>query len=216
MGIKAIYYRDGQFCNQCGWGVGPGVLGKDIVSTLMAGSETTEFGTTVNYAVEMLRITGQSGEFNDFTDWATGDHDFDTNVPTPGANWAESDSVPNTKPFRNAVQLPQVKRANRDVGAEAIWYDRKANVFNFGGCQIGVSKLGRLIANTLMRGEEQVTIGDFEVTVNYLVEMCRLYGRFGLFVNYNDDLFDSNVPPSTGHREFTDFTVDAYRMECVG
>lgn len=248
MGIRAIYFADGQFCNESSWGVGPSVLGKDIVTTLMDGCETTDFGVKANYLVEMLRIVGRTGEFYDRTDWRSGDHEFDDNQPTLGDNWAQgrrfrrdarrlqhlaedirdsevawhvsprlfeaADELreaaklydttgPNVKPFRFGVTVPLVKRSDFRVGDEAIWFDSKANVFNFGGYQVGLAKLGRLIAATLMRGEEKVSVGEFDVTVNYLVQMCRLCGRYGRFVDYNDDLFDGNTP-AFGQWEYFD------------
>jgi hypothetical protein len=258
MGVRAIFYRDGQFCNESSWGVGSSALGKDIVLSLLAGTEVTAFGVTANYAVEMMRIVGRTGKFHDSVDWATDDHDFDMNTPTPGAHWGKVRALRSAarrveffandvrdsgvfhvlsaplfavagwlrdtaalndetrsaeKPLRAGVQLPKVKCGNRAVGAEAIWFDDQTGVFNFGCVQLGVNKLGRLIAAALMRGDEKVQVGDFVVTVNYLVEMCRLCGRFGRFVHYNDDLFDGNVPPANGYRDFTDFDVEDVRRE---
>lgn len=257
MGIRAIFYRDGRFSNEASWGISPTAVGKDIVQSLMQGREQTDFGVTVNYAVEMLRITGRTGDFLDSTDWCSGDHEFDPNTPTVGQDWgkvralrrdadrveslaldlenssfasvavalfaiaddlrdsADSLDVPSVvaKPIRHGVTLPTINRSQRDVGAEAIWYDQGAGVFNFGGHQLGLAKLGRVIANALMRGDERVSLGEFTVTVNYLVQMCRLAGRFGRFVNYNDDLFDGNQPPALGYREFTDFALLARQAE---
>ena len=97
-------------------------------------------------------------------------------------------------PLSARVSLPTVRCANPRFGADAIWWDAKARVFNFGGYQVGSSKLGRLIAASLARADEWVTIGEITVTVNYLFEMCRLVGTTGKFVDLVDGGFSVYAP----------------------
>lgn len=94
MSMNAILFSEGSFyCDGWGNGASPTALGKDIVRTLLQGSEIPEFGwgkgtVTVNYLVNALRYVGRSGQFYDVLD-NTSDHDFDPNTPTPGGDWGE-------------------------------------------------------------------------------------------------------------------------------
>ena len=108
---------------------------------------------------------------------------------------------PATYPLARAITLPQVELWDSRTGADAIWFAPESDCFKFGGFKIGSSKLARLIAFSLLKGEEWVTVGEIEVTVNYLVQMAREVGRTGEFVDLTDEEFDPNVAP--------DMTVDA-------
>lgn len=99
------------------------------------------------------------------------------------------------RPLRAGLTVPKAKLWNKRIGSDAIWWDDKANVFRFGGYYVGVNLLGRIIVTTLLRGEEWARVGDFDVTVNYLVQMCREVGKHGEFFDYNDDEFDGNEAP---------------------
>lgn len=100
------------------------------------------------------------------------------------------------RPLRGGLTVPQAKLWNRRIGSDAIWWDAQARVFRFGGYFAGANLLGRIIVNTLLRGEEWAQVGDFRLTVNYLVQMCREVGKHGEFCDYNDDEFDPNVAPN--------------------
>jgi hypothetical protein len=103
-------------------------------------------------------------------------------------------------PLRGLFSLPTVKCWDRRVGADAIWYAPEERVFKFGGYRATPKVLGRLVALTLMRGDEWLTIGGFQLTVNYVLEMLRQTGKKGEFVDFTDDLFDPNTPTSTENR----------------
>jgi hypothetical protein len=100
------------------------------------------------------------------------------------------------RPFAGSLTVPTAKLWDRKVGADAIWWD--GQVFKFGGFYVSPTILARMIANTLLRGEEWVTVGDIDVTVNYLVQMCREVGKHGEFVDFTDEEFDPNVAPDMG------------------
>lgn len=97
------------------------------------------------------------------------------------------------KPLRDALTVPSARLWNRRIGADAIWWD--GQVFKFGGYFVSPTLLGRMIAITLLRGEEWVRVGDIDVTVSYLVQMCREVGKHGEFTDLTDDEFDPNVAP---------------------
>lgn len=243
MSFNAIALRNdfGQFGFQFdGYGpISPTAVGKAIVNSLLQGSEMTDLDVTVGYLVEMLRYTGKAGEFYDGLEG--GDHEFDSNTPTPGAYWAEvrdlrarakaaaydawdirdsevarhlaphfaavaedlrsaADQYDRSKlglrPFRKALTVPTAKCWDRKVGADAIWWN--GQVFKFGGYYVSPTVLARMIATSLLRGEEWVRVGEIDVTVGYLVQMCREVGKHGVFKDYMDDEFDPNVAPDMG------------------
>jgi hypothetical protein len=96
-------------------------------------------------------------------------------------------------PLVDSITVPSAKLWDRKVGADAIWWD--GQVFKFGGFYVSPTLLGRMIAATLLRGEEWVKVGDIDVTVNYLVQMCREVGKHGRFSDFTDEAFDPNVAP---------------------
>lgn len=238
--------------DELGGGFGPGEYGEMIVGALMAGREDfvapDRTHMYVNYALQMLRITGRTGAFYDYLQ----DDGFDPNVPTVNEDGsvhrlreaarelnvaasledvreevaAEMRSEA-TRLFEQAARhdrtrpapgvhaplayrytLPKVKVRPR-IGAEGIWYAKERNLFCFGGYEVSPKKLGRILALTLMRGDEWVVIGDdetearcgyvYEVTVNYVVEMVREVGLYdGVFFDVDDETFDPNVPTHDG------------------
>jgi hypothetical protein len=98
------------------------------------------------------------------------------------------------RPLRDAITVPSAKCWNRQIGTNAIWWD--GQVFKFGGYSVSPAVVGRMIAATLLRGEEWVLVGEQSVTVNYLVQMCREVGKHGEFADYTDESdFDPNVAP---------------------
>ena len=249
MSANAIFYdkTEGRFHFDSGYSLSPTQVGRKIVTALLNGTEDTAISVdkwgraiTVNYLLQMLRHTGQTGRFFDCLD-RTADHDFDPNSPTPGGVWgyaarlrAEARTMDamaeeldclysvsraqaqlanelrreaalfndtRTYPLVNAMTLPQADLWDSRVGADAIWFAPESNTFKFGGYKIGASKLARLIAFSLLKGEEWVVVGEIEVTVNYLVQMAREVGRNGEFVDLTDEEFDPNVAP--------DMSVDA-------
>ena len=224
MSANATWFeqRDGRFHHDdVSWGIAPSEIGVIIARCLMAGREVptrsdrwgethkmrslprthspmdttwVHEGTyTVNFLVEMLRYTGRNGRFFNVLD-DTMDRNFDPNVPTP-TEYPGRKTTP--KPLAGHYTLPRIKCWNSKVGADAIWWVPEAKVFKFGGYQASPSYIGRLIALTLMRGDEWVNVGDFRLTVNYLVQMLRRTGKSGEFAHYADDLFDANVSPHT-------------------
>jgi hypothetical protein len=100
------------------------------------------------------------------------------------------------RPLHATLTVPSAKLWDRKVGADAIWWD--GQVFKFGGFYVSPTVLARMIANTLLRGEEWVTVGEIDVTVNYLVQMCREVGKHGEFADFTDEEFDANVAPDMG------------------
>jgi hypothetical protein len=102
------------------------------------------------------------------------------------------------RPLRGTLTMPKAKCWNSKIGTDAIWWDPQARVFKFGGYFTSPSLLGRMIAIALLRGEEWVTVGEFRLTVSYLVQMCREVGKHGEFVDFTDDDFDPNVAPDMG------------------
>jgi hypothetical protein len=107
------------------------------------------------------------------------------------------------KPLAGRFTLPTVSVRDDRVGSDAIWYESLTDTFRFGMYEASPKQIGRLIALSLLCGEEWVTVGSFELTVQYLVEMLRLTGKHGRFVDFNDDLFDANVPtPNTAYTVF--------------
>lgn len=111
-------------------------------------------------------------------------------------------------PLAGRFTLPKVRLRTERNGADAIWYAEERGTFNFGAYEVSPQKLGRIVAFTLMKGEEWVCIGDeetearcgyvWEVTVNYVVEMMREIGLYGSFFDIADDEFDPNVPLHRG------------------
>lgn len=98
-------------------------------------------------------------------------------------------------PLRATLTVPKAKCWSRKVGTNAVWWD--GQVFKFGGYFVSQTVLGRMIVNSLLRGDEWVRVGEMDVTVNYLVQMCREVGKHGKFVDFTDDGdFDPNVAPS--------------------
>jgi hypothetical protein len=94
MSVKAIRYmeehRDWCFPTE---NVTTEELGRRIATSLESGTEQVQFkggfAVTVNYVTEMLRFKAKHGWFYDSTDLKTGDHTFDHNRITPGANWGK-------------------------------------------------------------------------------------------------------------------------------
>lgn len=260
MSIEARMFGkwDGRFHdNETGGGYGPGVYGEALVTALMAGSETIEMPDRtvmkVNYLLQMLRITGRTGEFWDNLqgeEWddntptledaakvrqlravARSFRDVVARVPAGVSHLAdcvvlqtrdaidllfeEAARLDRTRPV-NGVRgplashftLPKVRIRDQRNDANAIWYAAERDTFNFGAYEVSPQKLGRIVALTLMKGEEWVCIGDdetegrcgyvWEVTVNYVVEMMREVGLYGSFSDIDDDQFDPNVPLHRG------------------
>jgi hypothetical protein len=106
---------------------------------------------------------------------------------------AEDPSKAGLRPLRQFITVPTAKCWNRKVGTDAVWWD--GQVFKFGGYFVSPTVLGRMIASTLLRGEEWVRVGEMDVTVNYLVQMCREVGKHGQFHDFTDEEFDPNVAP---------------------
>lgn len=100
------------------------------------------------------------------------------------------------RPLRAGLTVPTAKCWNSKVGTDAIWFD--GQVFKFGGFYASPTIVGRMIVTSLLRGEEWVRVGEMDVTVNYLVQMCREVGKHGKFVDYLEDDFDANVAPDMG------------------
>lgn len=260
MSIEARLFGDwdGRFHdNETGGGYGPGVYGEALADALLAGTETIEMPDRtvmkVNYLLQMLRITGRTGEFRDELQGA----EWDDNTPTlEGADgvrkmrdaarslrdvvdrvpsglsdvadcvvlqtrdavdllFAEAANLDRTRPaagvrgpLASRFTLPKVRVRDRRNGADAIWYAEERDTFNFGAYEVSPQKLGRIVALTLMKGEEWICIGDdetearcgyvWEVTVNYVVEMMREVGLYGSFTDIDDDEFDPNVPLHRG------------------
>jgi len=249
MGIIAL--NNGQFL--CGrFCYSQGDIGKLIVNSLLGGTEDAAFGfgsVKVSYLVGMLRYAGKTGEFFDAYDHLIGshDHDFDPNMPTPGARWSEvqdlraaakeadfqsreigdinldwlfdrsvysagcaelanilraaADSIDSSKlglsPLRKGLTMPTAKCWDKKVGTNAIWWN--GEVFKFGGFYVSRTTVGRMIVNALLRREEKVLVGEIEVTVSYLVQMCREVGRHGKFAHFLDDGESTlNVAPDMG------------------
>lgn len=95
---------------------------------------------------------------------------------------------------KSGITLPKVKCADTKMGTNAIWFDAKTRTFNFGGFQLGTNKLGRLLALTLMRGEEWIQVADVRVTVDYIIDMCRIAGEHGSFGDFVDEGFEPLCP----------------------
>lgn len=243
MSVSArLFWQDGRFHDdELHCGIGPSDLGAQCAVALMSGRELTSSGYLVNYAIEMMRMTGRTGRFYDYIQ-DTEDHAFDENVPTPhGIGEARkckavarqyrqtvafvASTLPGLigtrglilhaeeleqyaseltasarrcevrRPLAHRYSLPKIRRSRR-VGAEdMIEYLRRAGVFSFNGYDASPKQLGRLIAITLMRGDNEVTVGGITVTVNFVVQMLRDTGRYGMFTEDTwDDRFDGNVP----------------------
>lgn len=67
-------------------------LGAKMAQTLLAQKNEIDFGPvtlTIDYLTAMLRFTAHYHRFWDSFDLCTGDHEFNKNKPTPGANWAQ-------------------------------------------------------------------------------------------------------------------------------
>lgn len=98
------------------------------------------------------------------------------------------------RPLRKAFTVPQARWRFNWVPNNCFWWDGR--VFNFGGWYASPQLLGRMISATLLRGEEWVRFGKIELTVNYLLTMCREVGRHGIFDdNTYIPEFDANVAP---------------------
>lgn len=95
-----------------------------------------------------------------------------------------------------SMRLPQLKCCGPTTAVKSIWWDEVNRSWNFGWNRIGTNKMARLIAITLMRGEEWVYIGNIRVTVDYLYDMVRITGSFGGFVDNVDANFDPYAPPA--------------------
>lgn len=243
MSVSArLFWSDGRFHDdELGGGIGPADLGIEVAVSLMKCRELTPSGYLVNYAVEMMRMTGRSGRFYDYIQ-DTRDHAYDDNVPTPhgigearqhravarlyrraaeagrttpmlfaaaentlafaqqleqyAASLTRRDRTSSVRnPLKHRYTLPEIKRSRRVDAQDMIEFLPRAGVFCFNGYDASPKQLGRLIAITLMRGDDEVTIGGITVTVNFVVQMLRDTGRYGIFTEDTwDDRFDGNVP----------------------
>jgi hypothetical protein len=240
MSANWITFERGQFSHCGGDGMSWSALGKDIVTSLLRRRYYTEFGTTPELALDVLRHVGRTGRLSwnldgDYTPFAweldearalreeaakleeqadtlrdsgavngiihseLGSKrvcdalDYSAHQIRVAAGRMLADSA-NGGPLAHTVTLPRVRCANPRYGDDAIWWDGRAGVFNFGGCQVGPTKLGRLIALSLAKGEEWVTIGGFTVTVNFLFEMARVTGQRGQFGEIADDGLNPYAP----------------------
>ena len=98
------------------------------------------------------------------------------------------------KRIRQQYHVPAVRMGAPHNDPTTIWWDKSAKVWNFGRYQVGVNKLGRIIALSLLAARELVEMGDVTVSVNYLVEMVRLTGLHGRFRDHLDDKFNMFAP----------------------
>ncbi len=100
-------------------------------------------------------------------------------------------------PLRGGLTMPVAKCWDAKVGTHAIWWD--GQVFKFGGYYASRTLVGRMITNALLRRQEKVLVGEIEVTVSYLVQMCREVGRHGKFADFlDDDNTALNIAPDMG------------------
>jgi len=83
---------------------------------------------------------------------------------------------------------------------DVIYYDPRTKTWNFGAYQVGVNKLGRIIALSLLANKEVVDMGDMHVTVNYLVEMVRITGIHGRFRDVCDGAFNMYAPAGASRK----------------
>lgn len=100
------------------------------------------------------------------------------------------------------------------MSANAIWFEDRDNAFYFDGQKVRREKLGRLIADALVNGVEDVDFHYCSVTVNYLVEMLRFTGANGWFWDCldhtGDHRFDRNTPtPGTRFGEVEEMRAEA-------
>jgi type IV pilus biogenesis protein CpaD/CtpE len=90
------------------------------------------------------------------------------------------------------------------MSANVIRYDARQKRFEFDGYVVRTESIGRLISAALMRGEEFVevrtTASDNHtictVTVNYLVQMLRITGKVGSFIDQLDHTREHNFNPN--------------------
>jgi hypothetical protein len=96
------------------------------------------------------------------------------------------------------------------MSANAIWFEENEERFFFDGIPVRKEKIGRVISESLMSGNEYVELGGVTVTVNYLTEMLRWTGKFGWFYditdNTSDHRFDTNqITPGHNWGEYQEY-----------
>ena len=67
------------------------------------------------------------------------------------------------------------------MSANAIWFEEKDNRFYFDGCAVRTEKLGRMLANALVRGEKFIEYAEVAVSVEYVRQMLDFVGKNGWF-----------------------------------
>jgi hypothetical protein len=98
------------------------------------------------------------------------------------------------KQIRQRYHLPELRPGNPHNDPDVIYFDPYTKTWNFGQYQVGVNKLSRIIALSLLANREVVDMGDMNVTVNYLVEMVRITGIHGRFYDVYDGAFNMFAP----------------------